>query len=528
MSNQIEKILIRYFKSHGYRVNNNKLHKSLLTSPTYPSLYAISKTIKSLGVQNMHVSLAPEDLAEIDYPAIAHMEKSGDFVLLEKKSDIELHYHDGEKAHRESLDEFCKKWGGTVLLLAFDPSDEQRAAGSNSRHLNFKTGPAHVLGLWLMVLVYFSQHNVNLFSWCVAFALLMACLYLSFKLYKVDSKVEREEDKLCAIFKTDCKAVVTSEQGKLLGKLSWSAVGTLFFGTEVFMMASMLIVGRLNDALYLIQWLSVLALPMSLYALYLQKYVLKEWCSMCLLIHGLNLLIVVLTTLHFQGIAFDQLPIQPLLFFSFGIIIFLVVGYVLLEKYVPEEKYLDTKRTLNEFKSNHEIFEYLSSKEQSEPEAKVEYMTVMGNSDARHCLTLVTNPFCKPCAKVHDQLNELIQEMSGQIRVNVVMIIHGLGSQQIAKLIRHITSLSITESPELFHKALDDWYKMDDKEGNYMKWIDKYPTSREVNYAQLDEKFRQQAIWLNEARLNVTPRVFVNGFMLPRVYTVTDLKYILD
>src|SRR5690606_16585466 len=73
-----------------------------------------------------------------------------------------------------------------------------------------------------------------------------------------------------------CNSVINSEQGKLPFGISFSDLTIVFFGVSFLTMAF-----SYNFHSF-IGLLSVLALPVILYSIYLQKFILKKWCVLCL------------------------------------------------------------------------------------------------------------------------------------------------------------------------------------------------------------------------------------------------------
>ena len=73
-------------------------------------------------------------------------------------------------------------------------------------------------------------------------------------------------------------------------------------------------------------------------------------------------------------------------------------------------------------------------------------------------------------------------------------------------------------------QALDDWYMANEK--NYEAFAIKYP---------IDETIATQTIaidkmdeWCTKTEIQFTPTIFINGYQMPEVYSVNDLKYLLS
>jgi hypothetical protein len=75
----------------------------------------------------------------------------------------------------------------------------------------------------------------------------------------------------------------------------------------------------------------------------------------------------------------------------------------------------------------------------------------------------------------------------------------------------------------IVRKALHDWYEQ--KQKNYDAWAKVYPVElKESEYYKID---RQHA-WCELAEVTATPTMLLNGYRLPHLYQLPDLKYMLE
>jgi len=85
--------------------------------------------------------------------------------------------------------------------------------------------------------------------------------------------------------------------------------------------------------------------------------------------------------------------------------------------------------------------------------------------------------------------------------------------------------MALNELPDktIVKKALNDWY--DQKQKDYKAWAKVYPVELdEANYHKLDN----QKEWCKMAEVTATPTLLLNGYRLPDIYQLPDLKYMLD
>jgi len=75
----------------------------------------------------------------------------------------------------------------------------------------------------------------------------------------------------------------------------------------------------------------------------------------------------------------------------------------------------------------------------------------------------------------------------------------------------------------LVKQALNDWYEQ--KQKNYETWAKAYPVALNgVEYHKIDK----QNAWCQLAEVTATPTLLLNGYRLPDLYQLPDLKYMLE
>lgn len=68
--------------------------------------------------------------------------------------------------------------------------------------------------------------------------------------------------------------------------------------------------------------------------------------------------------------------------------------------------------------------------------------------------------------------------------------------------------------------ALDDWYLKPQKD--YDAFVKKYPVRIDESFVK--EKLDSMSYWCDKMDISYTPTFFFNGYLLPKDYTVSDLK----
>jgi len=110
--------LVNLIEILNLNISNSTLSQ-IEQHPDYPSLSSMSETLTDWKIENLAVKSSIEQLKEIPYPSIAHLDKNnGHFVVLQELKDDVLTYIDPEIGLvKESLNNFEKKWTGVLLLV---------------------------------------------------------------------------------------------------------------------------------------------------------------------------------------------------------------------------------------------------------------------------------------------------------------------------------------------------------------------------------------------------------------------------
>lgn len=147
-------------------------------------------------------------------------------------------------------------------------------------------------------------------------------------------------------------------------------------------------------------------------------------------------------------------------------------------------------------------------------------ITLKGDS-ARYDIVKVCNPYCPPCAEAHPILEELVS--SGKINLQILFITSNNNTRQVQP-VKHLLAIDeIGSENEVIKKALDDWYLAKNKD--YEVFAQKYPLNGELT--SQSAKVEAMSLWCKQENIKYTPSIFINGYELPREYSIRDLIDIL-
>lgn len=496
-------------KHLGLKVTENTIKTAFKFHPDYPSLSTLSDILSEWKVDNLAVKISPQQLKEITYPAIAHLEDGRDdyFVLLKKFKNQKVTYWDSENGNiTETIELFTSKWQGVTLLIEQSENSGEPDYEKVTRKETFKSIEKWIgfitLGLVVLCGFVISETWKNALLWLILVLGTTLSTIIMLGEYGIKSPTIK---KLCNLSnQTDCDMVLQSSGSKLFNHFSWAEVGFCYFvGISIFTMIIFLI--KDFSSLNTLTIISIISLPYTIFSVYYQKQIVKKWCTLCLMIQAILVLefIVLITN---NSVRISGLFSFILLFIS--ILTSVSIWFFVKPSLEKAGMVPNLERSVMTYKYNSNIF---ISHLETQRVVSVGYSPInQGNRNANILITMVSNPFCGPCAKAHQVLENLMASYGDYLKVEFIFT----GTGQSLEVIKHICSLDKVQS----HEALNDWYKM----VNYEKWAKKYPIKITKDSENQLNSFLE---WSNNARITHTPTFFINGKELVSPYSIEDFKY---
>jgi uncharacterized membrane protein len=512
----------------GIKVSNSAIKTQIDNHPDYPSILSISDSLKQWKVDNFAIQAKKEKLNELPLPFIAHLKKQGgSFITVINITDTGVIYKNdsGGEAHKPIAD-FLQEWSGVTLLA--EPGEH---AGEKNYKESRKKEILHSLKLPLVIAIVLSfsafaliyQYNtLYSFAYCLLLILnLSGCAIAALLLWYEIDKANPVLKQICRLGRqTNCSAVLNSKQAKLFNVISWSEVGFFYFAGGFI---SLLVAGTQATALLqLLAWLNLLALPYTIFSVYYQWKVAKQWCPMCLAIQAIIIteFITAITSGIFllQAVEFSLLNILAPSYLLPAITWFLLKPLLLQSQ---EAKRI--KKELLKFKFNHKIFDTLLQKEKHLAADPSGLGITLGNPNAKNTIIKVCNPYCGPCAKAHPEIDEML-EKNKDLKVQILFTATNDEKDKANKPVKHLLAVAAKQNEQETKYALNDWYLAGKKD--YGAFALKYPMNGEIT--QQDYKVEAMSKWCKEIGIAFTPTFFINGNQMPDVYNIQDLNYFLQ
>lgn len=525
------------FRLLDVKVTATSLEEQLENHPDYPSMLSISDVLSSFDVENVSLKASMEQLAEMPMPCIAPIQVSKydeKFTIIKFVADDIICYLNPESFRFENISfaDFEKKWLTGFLMLV----DAENAKGEDQylhkireetrRNLlkfgTYATIPALVFLASTWVLFVFGTFAILPVCYL---ALMLAGLITSGLLlwYEIDENNPALHRICNAGAKVNCSTILSASASKI-GGVRWTSIGIVyFFGGIVFLLVQGIVK---SDALVIMSWLSIIALPFIMFSVYYQWQIAKQWCVLCLIVQGILAsqgLIVILTGWGTEPAFAEVRSIDILISFIISYFIPVIALSIALPALRLSQIGKQQQKELKKFKHNPQIFQTLLEKQKKVNESTAGLGITLGNPDAVHKIIKVCNPYCIPCDKAHKPMKELLSNNSA-VQVQIIFTTSNDENDVRGAPVRHLLAIQERYGEETIKHALSDWYLKSEKD--YGIFAAKYPMNGEV--LKQAHKLRAMNQWCKKTNITFTPTFFINGHQLPEMYTVNDLKYFLS
>jgi len=526
------------------KVSASTLEKEIEEHPDYPSLLSISDVLNSYKVDNIAVRIDADKLDQLPVPFITQIRGKKStvklFSVVKEVTEKSVNLFNPESHRWEviSKQQFIEKFLNVVLLVEADDN-----AGEKDYAIKLRAEKTKHLSQYLMLfcmplivsiagVIAFTRIGISaLPPFVFSLITLAGCVVSALLLwYEVDQHNPGLQQICSAGKKVNCDAVLKSKAAKIAG-VSWSAIGFTYFAG---MLLLLLFGGMTNSlALFTASWLNLFTLPYIAFSVYYQWRIAKQWCALCLSVQGLLVLQFVSATV---GGWYSILPfnaISPSWILQ-GIIAFVLPFIATIIVLPAMQKAKESKKTNNELqklKHNRQIFTALLEKQLKITISPAGLGINLGNPEAPYKLIKVCNPYCGPCAKAHKPMEDLLENNS-DLHLQIIFTAANDGGDFKAPPVKHLLAIAEKNEEAVVKQALDDWYLPDKKD--YEVFAGKYPMNGELQ--RQNTKIGAMKDWCDKTGIESTPTFFVSMpdisnegipqfYKLPKIYSVTDLKY---
>jgi len=509
----------RYFNEHPHKYN----------------LFGLSKMLSDYGVENVATRITDKekDIATIETPFIAHF--GGDFVVVDKIDQplnplkgTSVHYFWNGQKIVLPVSQFIEAWTGIVLLAE---SSEQSIEPNYKEHkkrdrLNFlKKAALFSTCCLLLIFAYIHQSLqlslTHLFSYTILLSLNLIGIYISYLLLLKQMRVQSQyADKICSLFKqNDCNHVLESKAAKLWGMFGWSEIGLGYFLTNF------LVLLLFPTWITYIALINIITLPYSFWSVWYQRTKAKQWCVLCLIVQVLLWAIFIANYLfgYIQIPAFSYSIIQLFSFYAASVLVInALVPKLNAERLVPI-----LRQAINGIKADEDVFKALLKQQPFYKTSDSDSIIRFGNPDSSLRLTILSNPYCNPCSRMHKRIERLLQKMNNNIAVQYILSsfdesLESTNKYLIAACLQSRCHCGLDSQSH--GQIFTDWFE----KGKALR--DDYFKDKnlDMDNPEIETEFQKHEAWRKKTQLRATPTVLVNGYQLPGNYKIEDLRYFTE
>ncbi len=526
------KATIAFLKLLNVKVTATTVDETLQNHPDWPSLLCISDSLNKWNLPNAAGKIDVSEIDQLPTPFLAYtgsIENPLEIVSEISDSEVQLYSTKLNKAVIENKADFLKRWNGVYLIAEKNEQSGEKDYEINRRNSFVRSLiPCSLIALLTIISFIFLQRNIELsainailpvyFQYLILFIGIIVTTLLLW--YEIDSNNPILHKVCTGIVKGNCDAILSGKQSKVFSWLSWSEVGFFYFAGGLL---TFLFAGTVSENITIVGYLNVLALPYTMFSIYYQGRVAKQWCVLCLsvqillLLGGINVIVAEIL------IPIQDLQVSVILRSILLYLTPVLFWYVLKPYLLKLQEAKNTKREYLRIKFNSEIFETLLKK-QKQITVPTEGIGIdFGNPNATNTLVKVCNPYCEPCSKAHPKIEKLLEEIP-DLKVKIIFTTPNDTSFLAYKPVAHLLTLANETNDEPKVKnALDDWYLSEKKD--YEQFSIKHPVKGKIE--RQEDKIETMFKWCNSEDIKFTPTIFINGYQLPDSYNIDDLEYFL-
>lgn len=491
--------------------------------PYGASLWAIGHILNRYGVDHTSLRIADkEQVGRVPCPFVA--QASGDCVVVTTVSDDEVQYRTTSGAFSAPLNTFKQAWTGAVMMVeATENSAEPNLKDHRREERNHRL-QAVLSYLGFIVLFVGAAVAGRLSALSISLCLVYILGgWLSYLLLKKHLHINSAAaDKICSLLNSSGCTDSHGSEGegpRLFRMFDLSIAGIAFFGVNLF--ATLLSPQGLGPAVSLAV---TLALPFSLWSVAYQWIKRRTWCTLCLLVMGgvWSAFAIILAGGLFQKISISPTVIVSIATIGAAYWIIMSALRYLIDYYKAAERDKEENTSLRRIKFDTHIWGSLlhDSSESYPVEGEEASRIFFGNPDSSLPLvTIVGNPFCNPCGRMHSRLEPLID---AGFRIQYFFTYF---NPDLAPINKRIVETYMSQGEQATWALLSDWYAKGHPKGHPFANPPSKEIPTEIAKEIVDELIRHDK-WTANAGISATPTVLIDGKPLPSGYGVEDLIYL--
>ncbi len=505
-----------FLKRLKVKHTNSFANKLFNEHPDKYNLLGLSDMLTVYGIENAGFNVEQkETICMATPPFVAFV--GGDFVVVEAINQQQTRYVWNSKHIEIETNEFFKIWSGVVLMAqpneqSIEPNYRYNKRQENICTLVNYTIVAAAASVFLMACL--ATRIYTHFGMMVLLLLSIVGVYISYLLLLKHLHIHSGYgDKICSLFKqADCNNILESSAAKLFGIVSWSEVGLGYFLSNIIIL---LFFPQLLEWMVMV---NLFALPYTFWSIWYQGVKAKQWCPLCVAVQGLLWLLFVVN-LSFGFIRVPTFDLWQIIIVACVYFIPLLLIHQTAPLFTNKQRIVQLTQEINSIKANEKVFIALL---EEQPHYAISYSDsrVLLGHTSKLLVTVLTNPHCNPCARMHARIEKLLK-LNQQMQVQYVF---SSFSKELEVSAQFLIAVYQQKSANEREHIYSEWFEKGkfDKE----RFFKKYPVN--IKDVAVVDEFNRHKEWIKTSQLRATPTILVNGFKLPDNYQIEDLNFFTD
>ena len=136
-------------------------------------------------------------------------------------------------------------------------------------------------------------------------------------------------------------------------------------------------------------------------------------------------------------------------------------------------------------------------------------------------ITILSNPHCNPCAKMHARVNDLLALYGDDICIQYIL---SSFNEELEDSNRYLISCYDEKDRSKSWKVFTEWYEH--HKHHYKEIIQRH--CEELYSDIINDEMERHAKWRKRTGIVATPKILVNGYLLSKEYQIEDLPMIIN
>ena len=189
--------------------------------------------------------------------------------------------------------------------------------------------------------------------------------------------------------------------------------------------------------------------------------------------------------------------------------------------FTTEKECVHAVQRYRALKANGDVAKALIEKSEYHETTLSDSSIIFGNPNAKIRLTILSNPHCNPCARMHKRVERLLSMKEKEI---CVQYIFSSFNETLEDSSRYLIYCYISNHIDEALRKLASWYAKD--KFDYERILKN--NVEHLHTEEIENEMEKHRNWRNRTSITATPTILVNGHILPKEYEVEDLVMIAN